>query len=127
MSEIIKKVTMRELDTPEHVIYPRTSSDQIIMSDGRTLHVAFSGGGGSDAAPGWDVPEGEEQHTVFNANGSISVTYRSLEDNSLIGTLTTVFEASGDIVETWVKGDITMVKTTVFNSDGSITVTVERE
>ena len=51
--------------------------------------------------------------TVFNADGSIT------ETNSKGETLTVVFNPDGSITETFV-GSKTIVKTTRFNSDGTI-------
>lgn len=51
--------------------------------------------------------------TVFNADGSIT------ETNSNGETLTIVFNVDGSITETF-RGAYTLVKTTTFNSDGTI-------
>ena len=52
--------------------------------------------------------------TTFNDDGSIT------ETNAKGETLTTTFDTSGNIVETFV-GEKTISKTTSFGSDGSIT------
>jgi hypothetical protein len=55
--------------------------------------------------------------TVFNDDGSIT------ETNSKGETLRVVFNADGSITETFV-GEKTLVKTTRFNSDGTISEVV---
>ena len=55
--------------------------------------------------------------TVFNADGSIT------ETNGKGETLTTVFNNDGSITETFV-GEKTLVKTTRFDSDGTISEVV---
>jgi hypothetical protein len=55
--------------------------------------------------------------TSFNADGSITQT------NSKGETLTTRFDNDGNVIETFV-GEKTIVKTTIFNDDGSISEVV---
>lgn len=56
----------------------------------------------------------EANETVFNVDGSITETFDT-------GVLTTTFPDATHIVETFVGDDYTIVKTTTFNGDGSIT------
>lgn len=55
--------------------------------------------------------------TVFQANGSI------LETNSVGHTLLTTFNSDGSITEKFT-GDKVITKKTVFNTNGSISVTI---
>lgn len=60
----------------------------------------------------------EAATTVFNSDGSITAT-------SSDGTLVTVFNADGSITETFTATDgKVIVKTIVFNEDGSIGVVI---
>lgn len=54
--------------------------------------------------------------TVFNSNGSITQS-----DSSTGAQIVTVFNSNGSITETFSQGGTSLVKTTTFGSDGSIT------
>lgn len=109
MSAIIKELVDKELNT----IYPVTSAKAVFMSDGKTS---------VDDAIG-DLQDGNS-HIEFRPDGSIVKTVASGN------IITTTFGADGTITDKCVRPldggrtEDVYTKTTVFNDDGSITMTL---